>query len=1043
MSTSTHKSRIPRWRILLLGLLCLAPLCNLDAQPTLSFKRVTVNWPTIEMYFSLGCDGKPTYDVKKENIRIVENGEEIKKFTVWCPDPSIRCIASIALVMDVSGSMRGDPMIRAKASATAFVHNCDGIADQVAVIRAAEKPYVALPFTTFKPPMLAAIDSCTASGATALYDGILLALAEMINTGVNQCRAILVFTDGGDVSSSTTTAEIIALANRHRLRIFTIGYDEYGPKTDLEMIAHLTGGKYYYNPNPTMMTAIYDEITTIMFAEYQECIITYERGCANGSLRTVELGIQDYCKGADSQTKTYRAPLDSSTYQILNVEIPLTQIEQLQIGTVPVMLDGPAAMLQPFELTVRYDPLVTFLGTDVPSGSLLFGIAHEIDQQPGLITIRGKEPLPIGGRAKLLDLKFRAASVADTLTSAIVIESMIIPTGCLLPVIHNNPVIVGPRMLPIITASAYEFCAGDSVTLEANEGFTKYFWSTGASTRSIRTAEGGMFSVSVVDANGDTLHASPVTITRYELPVVGIFADGPIDLCRGKTVNLVCTGDTARAGIRWSNGYSGKSLKVSASGKYWVEITSPFGCSARSDTIEVTVTDLPVRVLPGYRIDLCPGDSVVLSLEGDYQEVTWVGKSSKTHTVHWRDYGTVSVSAAVIDASGCRGISDVVIVTMLRRKTPSLTPSGIVELCPGGEFLLTADSGYVAYHWTTGEISQSILVRQPGLYAAEVTDEYGCRFETDTVQVIGVASPHPRIRMLGSPQFCSTDTITLDGGANYLAWRWNTGASTRTISVADSGMYWVEVTGYGGCTGISDTVITDVEQVPSMFDPVVRGSLPLCPGDTLWLDAPEDMLHWLWNTGIRARSLPVTQAGRYAVTVVTLGGCEARSSFVDVTMTTSKSPTIVRAKDALSTGAAQSYQWRRNGIPIPGATQQTVVARELGSYTVTVLDEFGCTMTSAPFLVNILSIGAPIETDDLLLYPDPVNDWLHFVFPADSRNARVTLVSLLGQVLAEQESSGESNTRTMRIDLSALPAGVYLLQASAGEKWWVRKVVKK
>ncbi len=1039
-----HISRIRRWRIVLLCLLWLAPLWNVAAQPALTFKRVTVNWPTIELYMTVGCDGSPGYDVTKKNFRIFENGEEMKNITLWCPDPSIRCAVSLGLVMDVSGSMRGTAMTSAKNSAHALVDMCDGVIDELMLLRAGAAPVLSLPFNTVKPWIHDAVDSCSAGGGSALYDGIYAAIEEMVTSGVNTCRAIIVFTDGGDNGSSRTPAEIISFANRHRIRIIAFTYDEYGPKTNMELIAQLCGGKFFNNPNAGQIAAIYQEISSaILFPGYQECIATYERDCADGSLRTVEMQLVDFCGGTDTKTKTYRAPLDSSSFRAFDVELPLTPLIGFLPAVVPIMVDGPDAMLQPFELTLRYDSTVVLTGTDVPPDALLHGVAHQIDQQPGRLTVRSTEPLRLNGRATLLEVAFRAARTADSLFTGVAIESMVIPTSCLLPRITNHPVVIVTRLLPFITATNTAFCAGDSVTLEANPGFVKYLWSTGATTQNIRIGEGGEYSVSVIDINGDTLHTSPVTIIRHELPRVGIAADGPLDFCRGKSINLFCTGDTAQASIRWSNGFSGKSINVSTSGKYWADIISPFGCPARSDTVEVTVSDLPVRVLPGYRIDLCPGDSVVLSVDGDYQDVKWKGKSSLTYTVYWRSYGTESVRAEVSDSSGCKGTSDAVTITMLRKKTPSVAPSGIVELCPGGELLLTTESVYVAYRWTTGETSESIIVRQPGLYFAEVTDDKGCRAWTDTVQVIGITEAHPRIQMWQSPIYCSTDTLLLDGGANYTAWRWSTGAETRTISVTESGTYWVEATAYGGCKGSSDTVIIAMDQVPSMFQPVVRGSLPLCPGDTVWLDGPADMADWQWNTGAHGRSLAVTQAGRYAVTVLTPGGCEAHSAIIDLSMAVIAPPVITRVRDVLSTVAARSWQWKLNDQPIPGATQQSLTVRSTGKYTVTIVDDHGCTLTSEPFVVNILGIGEAVVPDDLLLYPDPVNDWLHVVFPADSRNAHVTLVSLLGQVLAEQGTSGESNTRTMRIDLSALPAGVYLLQASAGEKWWVRKVVKR
>ena len=121
-------------------------------------------------------------------------------------------------------------------------------------------------------------------------------LIELINNGVNQCRAVIAMTDGGDNSSTRQPSEIIALANRHRIRIFTIGLGSSINSVELELIAQLTGGKYFQTPNAGQLAAIYQEISTIMFQGFQECIITYERQCADGSLRTVELMLKNYLR---------------------------------------------------------------------------------------------------------------------------------------------------------------------------------------------------------------------------------------------------------------------------------------------------------------------------------------------------------------------------------------------------------------------------------------------------------------------------------------------------------------------------------------------------------------------------------------------------------------------------------------------------------------------------------------------------------------------------------------------------------------------------
>jgi hypothetical protein len=1014
-----------------------------EAQPVLSFKRVTVNWPTLELYIAYGCDGSQRYDAKERNFRIFENGEEIKDFTYWCPDPMARCAASLGLVMDVSGSMRGRAMAGAIQSAHAMVDLCDGLHDELMLLEAGAKPRVTVPFTPNKLLLHSSIDSCSPDGASALYDGMYTALEEMSARGTNQCRAIIVFTDGGDNSSFRTATDLLGLANRNRIRIFTVAYEAYGPKWELELISQLTGGKYFEDPNAGQMAAIYSEISSIMHHGFNECLLTYDRDCADGTLRTVEVQLVDFCEGSDYKTKTYRAPLDSASFSSITVEIPKTLLPGLQQATVPIMLDGPDATLQPFEFTLRYDSTVLLTGTDVPPEALLHGVAHQIDQHPGRLIVRSTEPLRLDGSTTLLEVGFRATRTADSLHTGVAIESMTIPTGCLLPRITNHPVVIVPRLLPFITATKTIFCVGDSVTLEANAGFVRYYWSNGETTRRIRVGEGGNYRLIVVDANGDSLHAPPVTITRMDPPRVRIVADGQLEFCRGKSVRLICTGDIDGATIRWSDGREGVWQFVHSAGMYWADITSAAGCTARSDTVYTTVTEFTTRALPGQDIQLCPGDSVILSVEGKWSNVKWWGENRETLTVGWKENGSFSLRAEVTDNSGCKGFSDSVRITMLPAPLPQVSPSGSLELCTGGTLTLTADSGYAEYHWSTGDRTQSINVNQAGDYSVRVVNHYGCSARTDTVHVVSVNAPRPRITMMKEPVYCGSDEVVLDGGPNYLSWKWNTGATTRTLAVADSGSYWVEVTAHGGCTGLSDTVVVRSEVLLDEFMPTVRGSLPLCPGDTLWLDGPEGMRDWLWNTGYHSRSLPVTQAGRYAVTVLTEGGCEARSGYVDVSMTASTAPVITRERDVLSTVDARSWQWKLNGMPIPGATQKSLALRFTGSYTVTVVDSNGCTMTSAPFNVNILGISETGIPDDLLLYPEPASDWLHVVFPGPSRDARVTLVSLLGQVLARRETQGPGDNRTMRIDLSDLPAGIYLLQASAGDKWWVRKVVKR
>ena len=125
-----HHARLGLWSLLFLFALG----ATAEAQPALTFKRVTVNWPTIELYFSVGCDGNPAYNMTKQDFRIYENGVEVKDFTLWCPDPTIRCAISVALVFDCSGSMSGAGNAGAKQAGHAFVDMMDGVIDEATIV---------------------------------------------------------------------------------------------------------------------------------------------------------------------------------------------------------------------------------------------------------------------------------------------------------------------------------------------------------------------------------------------------------------------------------------------------------------------------------------------------------------------------------------------------------------------------------------------------------------------------------------------------------------------------------------------------------------------------------------------------------------------------------------------------------------------------------------------------------------------------------------------------------------------------------------------
>jgi Mg-chelatase subunit ChlD len=424
-----------------------------EAQPNLNFKRVTVNWPTIELYFSVGCNGNPAYNMAKQDFKIFENGVEVKEFTLWCPDPTVRCAISVALVFDASGSMIGSGNAGAKAAGRAFVDQMDGQIDEAAIIWFNTQVNIQQQMTTIKPMLYAAVDALPASGGTAVWDGCYAGILELINNGVNQCRAVIVMTDGGDNASTRTPAEIISLANRNRIRVFTIGLGGSINATELEMIALLTGGRYYQTPNSGQLAAIYKDISTIIFQGFQECVITYERDCADGGLRTVELQLINFCGGTDVKTKTYRAPLDSSTFSDLYMDLGDAEGKGDTDVRVPLHLVtsiDPETMFYPLTFTLLFDQqCMQFKSVQTPPGSMIEGMPIDVTPVAGGVQISTLDRKLLKGNGLLMEFTFHASDPADTICCELEAIDPKFEQGCFIPIIDPGEVCILPRK-PIV-----------------------------------------------------------------------------------------------------------------------------------------------------------------------------------------------------------------------------------------------------------------------------------------------------------------------------------------------------------------------------------------------------------------------------------------------------------------------------------------------------------------------------------------------------------------------------------------------------------------
>jgi VWFA-related protein len=174
---------------------------------------------------------------------------------------------SVVVVMDVSGSMAGDPLGEAKQAATAFVRQL-GPNDRATLIVFNDTVTTAIPFTNDPVLLTNGFANLQAGGGTALYEAV-QASAFAANTTTSPRRAVVLLTDGQNETqqSAVTGDEALTAAKAAGVPMFTVGFGDQPDAQYLQSLSSGTGGEYL-PATAANIGAVYDQIAALLRNQY-------------------------------------------------------------------------------------------------------------------------------------------------------------------------------------------------------------------------------------------------------------------------------------------------------------------------------------------------------------------------------------------------------------------------------------------------------------------------------------------------------------------------------------------------------------------------------------------------------------------------------------------------------------------------------------------------------------------------------------------------------------------------------------------------------
>ena len=152
---------------------------------------------------------------------------------------------------------------------------------------------------------------------------------------------------------------------------------------------------------------------------------------------------------------------------------------------------------------------------------------------------------------------------------------------------------------------------------------------------------------------------------------------------------------------------------------------------------------------------------------------------------------------------------------------PILTPTIPAFVCAGTTRTLLADSGFDAYEWTTGEITQSIVVTEPGTYGVTVKNVYQdftCNSSKEFIVTGSSIATFVDINTLDWSSGNNTITVLVSGTGDYVySLDDENYQSENTFTNLVPGEYTVYVKDLNGCGTIKDKFA--LLNYPNFFTP--------------------------------------------------------------------------------------------------------------------------------------------------------------------------------------------------------------------------------
>ncbi|HLP51180.1 MAG TPA: gliding motility-associated C-terminal domain-containing protein [Chitinophagales bacterium] len=542
-------------------------------------------------------------------------------------------------------------------------------------------------------------------------------------------------------------------------------------------------------------------------------------------------------------------------------------------------------------------------------------------------------------------------------------------SACVNSYTGNPEVVSEPAVLNHTTTPQNASCDNvfdGSITVNTTGGVVPYIYSlNGGPSQSSNVFSGlasGTYTVLVTDDNGCTSTSSVFLDTAYAV-YASLVSQTPVSCFGGVdgTVTVELTGGVPP----YSYSINGVQFVPSstftglASGNYVITLRDSKGCT---DFVNVTITQ-PAQLtaqLDSVMTIGCNGASsggIYITVTGGNPAYSFLwSNGAVTEDITGLVAGTYNV--AITDSKGCTTS----VGATLSQPLPLFINIASYQdlLCyndSSGAIDITVNGGVPPYSfaWSNAATTEDIYNILPGTYSVTVTDANGCN-ETISQTVsepTQLTSTISATQVLCAGAASGNVDLEVNGGTTPYNYVWNNGATGQDLTGVSGGTYTVVIYDANGCSIVNSTVVTE----PAAIAITVAKTDVLCSGGAtgaidITVTGGQSPYDYTWSNSAITQDLTGLTAGVYAVTVKDANNCTAT---VSVTITEVAGMVLNSSVDSIAcangTNGAIDITVQGGTFPYTylwsnSATTEDIFGLVAGTYTVTVTDANGCTITA-------------------------------------------------------------------------------------------------